>query len=431
VLLRLRHWALAAVVAFPALALAQAPSTSVAPPRNRTLRDAQVLSPARVPGSPLELVTEGARLARTAEEREAVIALLTKARQLLNVRAQPYDLKTTFAVSSSAAANGTWILEDTYPSSGLYRWTAQGPAYSAIYLLKNNIQYSDQRGAAIPLRLIQVREAIFFTYPVVTEQTRLRAADASLNGLNLRCALLQQRFDLLGEALPPGRSWDEFEYCIDPRSGLLVTYSPAPGLYIHYDYSKAFRFHKQIIPGAFSIAVARETVIEAKIQSLRNPIKRNRNQFEPGELSQLGVGPMMTTGVGMYGQLQVPSDLVSDQGTGDMVIAHGELSSDGRVSNVEILTGTNTSLNPYAMDRASRWRRPEAAPDQPGTTPQTREVIFRFAVVAVPSPMRPNEIPESALITCGSCVQLDLSELPLPKRALPPLVPPPDPVPYR
>jgi hypothetical protein len=136
----------------------------------------------------------------------------------------------------------------------------------------------------------------------------------------------------------------------------------------------------------------------------------------------------MTTGVGMYGQLRVPRDLVSNQGTGDMVIAHGELSPDGQVSDVEILTGTNASLNPYAMDSASRWRRPVAAPDQPGTTPQTREAIFRFTVVPVPSPVRPNEVPGSGYIRCGSCVPADLSELPLPTQAVPPLVPP-NPVP--
>jgi hypothetical protein len=423
VLFRLRHWIMAAAVAFPAVAWAQAPTTPVAPPRGGAARNVQIVPPAPVPSDPLELVTSGAHLAQTAEERGAVIALLARAAGLLNVLAQPYDLKTTFAIFHSGAANGNWSMENTYPFPGAYRWTVQGPAHSAVYLSKNNVQYSDQPGGTIPLRLMQVRAAIFFGYPGVTPQTQLRAADARLNGVDLRCALVQQVPPR--EILPAGRSWDEFEYCVDPKSGLLVTYSPAPGVYVHYDYSKAFHFHKHIIPSAFTVSVDRQTVIEARTKSVSDPRERSWRrfgrraedsaQFEPGNLSPLGVGPVMTTPVGMYGQLRVPRDLVSNQGTGDMVIAHGELSPDDQVSDVEILTSTNASLNPYAMDSASRWRRPVAAPDQPGTTPQTREVIFRFTVVPVPSPMRPNEVPGSGL--------LGLSELPLPTQAVPPLVP--------
>ena len=175
------HWILAAMV-LPTLAWAQALPLPMGPLGSGPM--VQLAPVAPVPSDSLELVPSGARLVQTPDEREALIALLDKARELSNVRAQPYDLKTTFNVFFSGAANGNWNLEDTALGRGAYRWTAQGSAYSAVYLYKDNILYSDQRGGAIPLRLIQVREAIFFTYPVITKQTQLRAANGYLNGVD-------------------------------------------------------------------------------------------------------------------------------------------------------------------------------------------------------------------------------------------------------
>jgi TonB family protein len=408
------RWILAAVLVVPALSWAQTPAgVTGALGRGPIVPPAP---PAPVPNDPLELVPSGAHLVQSVDERGAVIALLNKARELSNVRAQPYDLKTTFNVFFSGAGNGSWNLEDTALSREAYRWTAQGPAYSAVYLYKSNVVYSDQPAGAIPLRLIQVREAIFFTYPVVTKQTQLRAANGYLNGVELQCALVQQRPQSPGEILPSGRGWDEFEYCVDPKSGELITYSRAPGIYVHYDYSKAFHFHKQIIPGAFNVSVARDTVIEAKTESVSDPAESAGKQFEAGNLSQLGVGSVMTSPVGAFMGLRAPGDTVSNRSMRDVVAVDGELWPDGRVSDLEILASTNEGLNQFALRSAGQWRQPGIPQNQPGTTPQTREVIFRFTSVppqltlplssgnAVASSLAPGSIPNgNGSLRCDSC----------------------------
>jgi TonB family protein len=393
------RWILAAFLAFPALAWAQSPAGVLGGLGSGRIVQRAPLAP--VPSDPLELVPSGAHLVQTADERGAVIALLNRARELSNVRAQPYDLKTTFNVFLSGAANGAWHLEDTSPVRDSYRWTAQGSAYSAVYLYKNDILHSDQRGGAIPLRLIQVREAIFFTYPIVTKETQLRAANGYLNGVELKCVLVQQRPQPPGQIAESGRGWDEFEYCVDPKSGQLITYSRAPGLYVHYDYANALHFHKQILPGAFTISVARQSVIEARTAGVSDPASPNGTQFEPGNLPQLGVGSVMTAPVGAFMGLSVPAGGASNSQTvRDEVTVDGELWPDGHVSDPEILASTNDALNQSALNRASQWRQPGFPQNQPGTTPQTRQIIFRFTATP-PQPMRPSP-PPSALITNGA-----------------------------
>lgn len=49
-----------------------------------------------LPADQLELVTGDAQLVQDAQQRIAAIGILERARSLSNVRAQPYDLKTSF-----------------------------------------------------------------------------------------------------------------------------------------------------------------------------------------------------------------------------------------------------------------------------------------------------------------------------------------------
>src|SRR5579863_1029604 len=109
---------------------------------------------------PLELVAGDAQPVQDAQQRIAAIGLLDKAHKLSNVRAQPYDLKTSFTASGGLASDGVWTLEDIAPKGGGYRWTAQGPNYSAINLYPQssaNGLYGNQPSGILPLRLIQVR----------------------------------------------------------------------------------------------------------------------------------------------------------------------------------------------------------------------------------------------------------------------------------
>src|SRR5579872_2613854 len=98
----MRSWrsqTLAVTVALQAIALAQTPRAT-GPSRIGVLQSLQPEPP--VPSDPLELVSGEAQPVQSAEQRQVVTALLQNARALSNVRAQAYDLKTTFTSFGSS-----------------------------------------------------------------------------------------------------------------------------------------------------------------------------------------------------------------------------------------------------------------------------------------------------------------------------------------
>ena len=126
-------FAVAACLVVHGTTMAQAPNVGGSAPRplRKVSANSQSLALPPVPNDPLELVAGDAQPVQDAEQRAAAMNLLAKARALSNVRAYPYDLKTTFV--SSGASEGSWSLEDTSPSRDIYRWSAQGPSYSVSY----------------------------------------------------------------------------------------------------------------------------------------------------------------------------------------------------------------------------------------------------------------------------------------------------------
>ncbi len=148
-------WILLAASALSGIAFAQGPPPpsgigSVIPP-GPSITPLQKLP---TPYDPLELVPRDAQYVSSPEERAAADELLVKAQRLSNVRLQPYDLKTTFITSGSLPSDGAWTLEDISPGAGLYRWAAQGPSYSGVFLLKDRLFSSNQQNPTIPLRLL-------------------------------------------------------------------------------------------------------------------------------------------------------------------------------------------------------------------------------------------------------------------------------------
>ena len=77
-------------------------------------------------------------------------------------------------------------------------------------------------------------------------------------------------------------------------SGLLMSYSPVPGMYVAYDYANAVHFHDTVIPGNFTITQAGQTVVEARTESVTDPSKLDPALFQPAGLEKVGVGPLMS-----------------------------------------------------------------------------------------------------------------------------------------
>ena len=341
-----------------------------------------------LPADPLELVTGAAQPVQNAEQRIAAIGLLEKAQNLSNVRAQPYDLKTSFISSGGLASDGNWSLEDT--SAGhKYRWTANGPNYSAVNLYpegSTNGLYGNQPSGILPLRLLQVRSALFFIYLTVGPQASVRTATGSLNGAAQNCVLI-----VIGagsRTFTGGRNWEESEYCIDAQTGLLTQYSPAPGLFIRYDYSSGIRFHNKFIPTVFTITENGQTVAEAKTVSVTDPPAATDAMFNPAGLTALGSGRAMNPGMNLplvqfvAGQ-RMPSSNANAPYSGvemQAVTMHGNIAGDGSLSEAEILASSDSTLNQPAIERAKDVFKARAQ-NQPGATAQSSELILTFEFV--------------------------------------------------
>jgi len=370
-------------ITFQIIALAQAPNPVTSP---LSLQNLNALPRPAVPADPLDPVTGGAQPVQSADQRAGVVTLIQNARDLSNVRAQPYDLKTTFVSNGGLPSDGSWTLQDTSAGRGLYRWTAQGPNYAAVNLYTSgtqNMLYSNQPGGVLPLRLVQVREAIFFNFGQFGPRAPLRTATGYVNGVAQTCVLVGQ--GIRGQSSSGGRGWDESEYCVDRSNGLLTTYSPAPGLYIHYDYSNGIKFHTKIIPSSFTISEAGRVVVEAKIESVSDPGDPKSALFDPSGMTLLGVGSAMTPAMNL--RTMAPLDYKSLKSAANLavqvVVLHGSLSPDGHLSETELLASTDASLNQKALDQANQFSKTmgSIAQPQPGVTPQSHEMIFTFEFV--------------------------------------------------
>jgi len=324
-----------------------------------------------VPPDPLELVTGNAQPVEDVSQRAEIINLLIDAHQRSNVRAQPYDLKTMFTVSGSLSS-GDWQAEDTSPGAGKYRWTVQGPGYSAVNMNLNRVFYSNQTTPDLPLRLIQFREAIFYSEPRVGPRATIRTVAGALNGLDLVCALVAR--DATAPPATGGRLWEEEEYCVDPKAGTLITYSQAPGSYVLYDYSKALRFHGKLIANNFTITQAGQTIIEAQTGSVTAPAN-DPAAFEPAGLNRIGVGAVMS-GAWRY-QVNLPLPAGAPGATAQIVILHGIAAPNGQLSDLELLASSDPSLNEPALAYASHWPGGGTGQDiDTGATPQSREIML-------------------------------------------------------
>ncbi len=137
------------LLAVQAALCAQTPARLGAPASGRS---PEIQQPA-VPPAPFELVIGDAQTVQDVGQRAEIVNLINAAFRHSNVRAQPYDLKTTFTSLGSGAFDGSWQLQDTSPGMGLYRWSAQGPSYSIVNQYVNKILYTNRSEDSIPIRL--------------------------------------------------------------------------------------------------------------------------------------------------------------------------------------------------------------------------------------------------------------------------------------
>jgi hypothetical protein len=175
-----------------------------------------------------------------------------------------------------------------------------------------------------------------------------------------------------------GRNWEESEYCVDARTGLLTEYSPAPGLFVRYDYSSAIRFHDKFIPTGFTISEAGQAVVDAVTNGVTDPPASTDAMFNSAGLQALGAGRAMNPGFNLPVIAPVPGGPFPNSNANaalQVVTLHGNISGDGRWSEAEILASSDAALNQAALERASTLAQARVK-GQPGATAQSSELIL-------------------------------------------------------
>jgi hypothetical protein len=158
-----------------------------------------------------------------------------------------------------------------------WRWMAKLQDSLVIRIGVNGRVYGTNPSELVPLRVQMIRSALHWPIKRNAGASAIRAADVERDGKAISCLLLSG-------SIPPNpapRSWVENEYCIDPDTGLLQTWSEAPGIFAVYDYGGAAEFHGHMLPRQISIFEEGHIVVQARVESLEDSPNIDASLFQP------------------------------------------------------------------------------------------------------------------------------------------------------
>jgi hypothetical protein len=325
---------------------------------------------APLPYDPLELATGPTVVPDTPEKRALLLNLLERARQnsaMHTPGTAPFTMKVSFNSTGNSKNTGYGEVDETWLNGQTWRWSARLGDYSQLRIIYQGMAYDDKPKGFMPLRLQMVRNAVF--WPVIGNfaPELLRMATASFQGTDLACMLIS---GTLNDATPtPGRRWEENEFCIDPKSGLLRTHSEAPGIYAIYEYEGALQFHGRTIPRQISVVEGGETVLQIHIDSIEDA-NTDPNQFVPTH-KMLAHGP----GAIMTGPFRFPEFVPAPAGYSGIVqpvIVHAIVNEKGKVLDAEVVQSSNLTLTATALGVV--WRSSYGPGRRPG--PLQREAFI-------------------------------------------------------
>jgi len=309
---------------------------------------AQTKQVAPIPGDPLELATGPAIVADTPEKRSAILNLLERARQNNNLHVsgmKPFDLKATFNSSASAGNSEDGVLEESWLSGATWRWNERLGSYSQLRIFRKGVAYDSNPGTYQPLRLQMIRQAIFWPVAGNFANNVIRVSESSWNGKPVTCALIAGPRASASQEM--GRQWIEEEYCIDPATGFLQTYSIAPGTYNVYDYSNAFEFHGHSIARMITIVQNSVPVATVELNEMKDLNSTDESLFTPtADMKGPGImlGPPMR-----FPQVSKNNLAETTSGVVEPIIIHAALDVSGRVLEAEALQASHPSLSDAAL----------------------------------------------------------------------------------
>ena len=302
---------------------------------------------APLPYDPLELATGPTVVPDTPEKRALVLNLLERARQnsaMHTPGTAPFDIKVSFNSVGDSHSTGYGELEETWLNGQTWRWSARLGDYSQLRIFYQGAAYDDKPRGHMPLRLQMVRNSVFWPVMGNFAPLLMRMATAKWEGTDVACILISGP---LNEAsATPGRRWEENEFCIDPKTGLLRIHSEAPGIYSVYDYDGAIQFHGRTLPRQTTIVEGGATVLQIHLDGIQDA-NDDPNQFVPTK-------KMMSHGPGaiMVGPFRFPESVRAPAGySGEIkpVIVHALLDQKGKVLDAEVVGSSDPALSAAAL----------------------------------------------------------------------------------
>jgi hypothetical protein len=324
----------------------------VNPPTTR----AQAMPMAAVPDTPLELVTGSARAVITPEGRDAAMDLLARARQNLTLHAAgvpPFQMKVSFTASGTSQFEGDGTMEEIYAGPVL-RWSERLASSSQTHMVSGGQTFATNPTEPVPLRVQMVRGVIFQPIGPAPGTGMIRAQTVERDGQQLTCLLLSNSVP----TTPMPRQWVETEFCIDPATALLHSWSAAPGIYVNYDYSDAIQFHGRTLARQITVVEGNSPVLQIHIDSLKDADNLDPVIFQPTR-EMTGAGPAFALGYPKRFPMRAGLLEDSEKQMIQPVIVHATLSNvDGRVLEVEALQDSDPHLAQEAVELVEHSRFP-------------------------------------------------------------------------
>ena len=301
---------------------------------------------ASLPSDPMELATGATMLLNTPENRTTVLGLLERARQsvseLYAEGAPPFALKVSFTASGQSAYVGEGEMDEVRYNRQMWRWSARLGDYSQRRIFHHGIAFDQKPLGPIPLRIQMVRDLVIWPMFPVRPGAAMRMAAAKWEGTDVMCALMADRER---SSAGTGRQWQEQEYCIDTKAGLLRMYSAAPGIYATYDYNDALQFHGRVLARNISVTEAGSPVLQVHIESLEDAPHPDPAAFMPTK-EMMDQGPGIVLRAPVRFAIMAPAPPSAAEQT---VVIHAAIDRDGKVVEAEALQTSDPNLSNAAL----------------------------------------------------------------------------------
>jgi hypothetical protein len=329
---------------------------------------------APIPADPFELVNGGIVIPASPDQRLAAQQVIVKARDLYKLHAgAPFDLKLTFNATGQSFYEGPGTLEELFLGMNGSRWSAQLGNYSQTRITGTmGLVYDTRSAPEIPMRLQQLRQAVFSPIYTNPQTAFIRATVVSLGNEELTCVLLSH-----GSAEPPAiqrRRWDETEWCVNTQSGLLRIASEVPGAYTVYDYTDSLQFHDLTLPRNITVSEAGTKVLDIRLESVTDPVSLDRKQLTPstGITTGMTTGPVFHDSVHLFAR--IPDGSRQRLTIIKPVIVHAVFGQGGNAMETEIAESSDPTLNVAALNFAKSFR--YSIPPPPGAVPEQSQVFL-------------------------------------------------------